>query len=66
MNVINAQRGNNDEYVFTFKGNPVHRINGHAWRKARVRAGIPQCRVHDLRHTFGKSLRATRVSFETC
>jgi len=65
MEIIGAQRGNNDEFVFTFKGNSVQRINGHAWRKARERAGIPLCRVHDLRHTFGRRLRATEVSFET-
>ncbi|MGJ0486641.1 MAG: tyrosine-type recombinase/integrase [Methylomicrobium sp.] len=62
--IIDAQRGKHDEYVFTFKGQPVRRINGNAWRKARERAGIPQCRVHDLRHTFGRRLRAAKVSFE--
>lgn len=62
--IIEAQRGKHDEYVFTFKGNPVLRINGHSWRKARERAGLTQCRVHDLRHTFGRRLRAAEVSFE--
>jgi integrase len=62
--VIGAQRGNNPEWVFTYKGRPVNRINGHAWRKARNRAGLKQCRVHDLRHTFGRRLRAAGVSFE--
>jgi integrase len=62
--VIEAQRGKHDEYVFTYKGSPVQRINGHAWCKARERAGIKQCRVHDLRHTFGRQLRAADVSFE--
>lgn len=63
--IIAAQRGKNDEFVFTFKGKPVKRINGHAWRKARERAGSPQCRVHDLRHTFGQRLRRVGVSYET-
>jgi len=62
--IIEAQRGKHDEYVFTFKGNPVLRINGHAWRKARNRANLNQCRVHDLLHTFGRRLRAAGVSFE--
>jgi integrase len=62
--IIEAQRGKHDEYVFTFKGEPVLRINGHAWRKARTRANLSQCRVHDLRHTFGKRLRAAGVGFE--
>ena len=62
--IIDAQRGNHDEYVFTYKGNPVLRMNGHAWCKARERAGLKQCRIHDLRHTFGRRLRAAEVSFE--
>jgi integrase len=62
--IVDAQRGKHTEYVFTFKGEPVQRINGHAWRKARERAGVPLCRVHDLRHTFGRRLRAAEVSFE--
>jgi integrase len=33
-------------------------------KHARERAGIPQCRVHDLRHTFGSRLRAAGVSHE--
>lgn len=62
--IIEAQRGKHEEYVFTYKGQLVRRINGSAWRKARQRAGLAQCRVHDLRHTFGRRLRAARVSFE--
>ena len=31
---------------------------------ARRRAGIPQVRVHDLKHAFGRRLRAAGVSFE--
>jgi integrase len=63
--IIDAQRSKHDEFVFTFKGEPVLRINGHAWRKARKRANLNQCRVHDLRHTFGRRLRAAGVSFES-
>ncbi len=62
--VLERQRGNNSTHVFTYKGNPVSRLNNHAFRKARVRAGLPQVRVHDLRHTFGHRLRAAGVSFE--
>jgi integrase len=62
--IIEAQRGRHDEFVFTFNGEPVMRINGYAWRKARKRANLEQCRVHDLRHTFGRRLRAAGVSFE--
>jgi len=56
--IVEAQRGKHEEFVFTFKGEPVRRINGHAWRKARKRANLELCRVHDLRHTFGRRLRA--------
>ena len=35
-----------------------------AWKKARERAGLPLVRVHDLKHTFGRRLRAAGVSFE--
>jgi integrase len=62
--IIESQRGKHEAFVFTFKGAPVLRINGHAWRKARIRANLCQCRVHDLRHTFGRRLRAAGVSFE--
>ena len=31
---------------------------------ARIRAGLPQVRVHDLKHNFGRRLRAAGVSFE--
>jgi hypothetical protein len=33
-------------------------------RFASARAGLPQVRVHDLKHTFGRCLRAAGVSFE--
>ena len=62
--VIESQRGKHREYVFTYNGERIARINNHAWRKARSRVGLPLVRVHDLRHTFGHRLRAAGVSFE--
>ena len=60
---------------------PVVRINNNAWRKGRLRAarrlaadsGLPAervaafaaVRVHDLKHTFGRRLRAAGVGRET-
>ncbi|HEC12608.1 MAG TPA: hypothetical protein ENI80_05075 [Acidiferrobacteraceae bacterium] len=35
-----------------------------AWMRARDTVGLPQVRVHDLKHTFGRRLRAAGVSFE--
>ncbi len=61
--VLESQRGNHLDYVFTYDGRPLTRLNNHAFRKARQRAGLP-VRVHDLRHTFGHRLRAAGVSFE--
>lgn len=59
-------------------GSPVHRMNDSAWRKARARAakvweekyqrkahdGFASVRVHDLKHTFGRRLRAAGVTKE--
>ena len=36
----------------------------NAWKRARVKVGLPKVRVHDLKHTFGRRLRAAGVSFE--
>lgn len=56
----------------------VHRMNDTAWKKARVRAadkwekthgtpahpGYRSIRIHDLKHSFGRRLRAAGVSYE--
>ena len=34
------------------------------WRDARSKAELSVVRVHDLKHTFGRRLRAAGVSFE--
>lgn len=62
--IIEGMRGQHAEYVFPYKGEPVLRMLNSAWKKARIRAGIPHVRVHDLKHTFGRRLRAAGVSFE--
>ncbi len=62
--VIETLRGTHAEYVFTYQGKPVAAMNNTAWQAARRRAGLPQVRVHDLKHTFGRRLRAAGVSFE--
>ncbi len=57
---------------------PMHRMNDSAWKKARVRAaakwqqnhlapahpGFASIRIHDLKHTFGRRLRAAGVTEE--
>ncbi len=63
--VIEEVRGEHPEYVFTFKGRPLKKMRASAWRNARVKAGLPDVRVHDLKHTFGRRLRAAGVPLET-
>lgn len=67
------------EWVFPFNGKPIHRMNSTAWKSARVRAAekwiesfncpphpdFKKVRIHDLKHTFGRRLRAAGVDFET-
>ena len=76
--VVDGQRGTHPEYVFTYRGHQVTRIYNTAWKRARRRAaqcyeqefgtpcppGFRQLRVHDLKHTFGRRLRAAGVSLE--
>jgi integrase len=62
--VVDARRGAHGQYVFAFKGRPVRHMLNSAWKKARARVGLDHVRVHDLKHTFGRRLRASGVSFE--
>jgi integrase len=62
--VVEAQRGRHPTHVFAYKGKPIARMLNSAWKRARTAAGLPQVRVHDLKHTYGRRLRAAGVSFE--
>lgn len=62
--VVRACRGRHPQYVFTYNGKPTTRIMNKAWLRARKAVGLPAVRVHDLKHTFGRRLRAAGVSFE--
>ncbi|KTD02770.1 tyrosine-type recombinase/integrase [Fluoribacter gormanii] len=62
--VIEGQRGKHSTHVFSFKGRPLSRMLSTGWRQAREKAKLPEVRVHDLKHTFGRRLRAAGVSFE--
>lgn len=62
--VVEAQRGKHACYVFAYRKNRIARMLNTAWRRARKAAGLPQVRVHDLKHTLGRRLRAAGVSFE--
>ncbi len=62
--VVEGERGKHRRVVFSYRGERMTRIRTHACKRARDRAGLPEVRVHDLRHTFGHRLRAVGVSFE--
>lgn len=76
--IIDKQRGLSKDWVFPYNGVAMHRMNDSAWKKARVRAaklwqeenlrpahpGYASIRVHDLKHTFGRRLRAAGVTQE--
>ncbi|WP_058515735.1 tyrosine-type recombinase/integrase [Legionella santicrucis] len=62
--IVNSERGKHSTHVFSFRGRPLARMLSTGWQQARVKAGLPQVRVHDLKHTYGRRLRAAGVSFE--
>jgi integrase len=76
--IIDQQRGISKEWVFPYNDTAIHRMNDSAWKKARVRAaklwqeknlrpahpGYLSIRIHDLKHTFGRRLRAAGVTEE--
>jgi len=76
--VIDEKRGVHPTHVFTFRGRRVTKILDSAWKSVRKRAaaryeavmgeacpeGFRRIRVHDLKHTFGRRLRAAGVSME--
>ncbi len=61
--VVEARRGQDETYLFTFQGERVLRMMSSAWLRARKHVRLPQVRVHDLKHTFSCRLRAAGVSF---
>lgn len=62
--VVDSVRGQHRTHVFSYRSRPVARINNSAWKRARRSLDLP-IRVHDLKHTYGRRLRAAGVSLET-
>lgn len=62
--IVEAQRKVHPDYVFAYRGKPVRSMNNTAWQNARNKIGLPQVRVHDLRHTYATRLRAAGVADE--
>jgi integrase len=77
--IVDAQRGKDGSWVFPYKGERIGRMYNSAWKHAREKAsveyekeaggkcppGFRSIRVHDLKHTFGRRLRAAGVNLET-
>jgi integrase len=77
--IIEEQRGKHNFWVFPYKGHRLTRLYNSAWKRAREQAtmgymaaigapcpaGYRNIRVHDLKHTFGRRLRAAGVWLET-
>lgn len=49
--ILECQRGENDRWVFPYRGKPMDKIRG-AWWRAIKRAGIEPITFHGLRHTW--------------
>ena len=62
--VVDSVRHRYPAHVFSFRGKPVTRMLNTAWMRARRAVGLSGVRVHDLKHAFGRRLRAAGVSFE--
>ena len=77
--IVDGQRDQHPTWVFPYRDNRVGKINNSAWKRARRNAaegyetrvgvscpaGFRSVPVHDLKHTFGRRLRAAGVPLET-
>lgn len=70
--IVDEVRGQHPEYVFVYQAptrkgkapkaaHPIETMNNNGWQRARRTAGLSDVRVHDLRHTFARRLRAAGV-----
>ena len=63
--VVELVRGSHLTHVFSYQGHEVTGICNSGWKRARASVGLSQVRVHDMKHTFGRRLRAAGVPLET-
>ena len=77
--VVEGQRGLHLVWVFPHRGKRITKIYNSAWKHSRDKAaakfkdtfeiecpdGFANIRVHDLKYTFGRRLRAAGVPMET-
>lgn len=62
--IIEAQRGQHPDFVFTYAGHRVGTMNNNGWQHARAKMGLEDVRIHDLRHTYASRLRLAGVPQE--
>jgi integrase len=69
--VVNSRRENGSDWVFPSPktGKQRYRLHSTAWKNAWKRSGLPSSKeyirgVHNLKHTFGRRLRAAGVNHE--
>ena len=68
--VVESLRGTLDTYVFSYAGRQVSRMNNTGWKRAWKEADLPTTGEylkgpHNLKHTFGRRLRAAGVPKDT-
>ena len=77
--IVEGQRGLHRTWVFPHRGKRITKIYNSAWKHSRDKAaakfkdtfeiecpdGFANIRVHDLKYTFGRRLRAAGVPMET-
>lgn len=63
--VMDGMRGIHPAHVFSYRGHPVTELNNRVWKRIRVTPGLQQDRVHNLKLTCGRPLRAAGVPLET-
>ena len=64
--IVEARRDRHATHVFSSPRTkqPMTEINKNAFTRARKEAGLQQCRIHDLKHSFGARLKAAGVAHE--
>ena len=61
--VLDGERGKNEQFCFTFRGQPIrYELTNTAWQNAVRKAGLGDLRFHDLRHTWASWHRQAGTS----
>ena len=79
QSIIESMRGKHETHVFVYRRekatrihseprmayHPIETMSNTAWQNARIKAGLGDLHVHDLRHTVGLRLRETKCDDKT-